>query len=196
MSTRFIYGLKDPWGNIFYIGKSVNVKRRVWEHCSRSLSETNHGDVGEYIKRILELGYKLESVILLECGDDWREREQEIICQYKNSPNILNISIGGDGHEGLKGNAHWRYGQKGFRGKNINDFKEKMKKITKGNNNALKRPVSQIDKISGKIIKEWDSQLLAAKSLNLNQSNISHCCAGRQRSHGGFVWKYKKSQEA
>jgi hypothetical protein len=53
-----------------------------------------------------------------------------------------------------------------------------------------KKPILQFDK-SGTFIKEWASIKEAGKSLNIYSSNITNCAKGRERSAGGFIWKYK-----
>ena len=61
--------------------------------------------------------------------------------------------------------------------------------------NGLETPYSrkilQLDK-HGNLIKEWDSIIAAARSLNKPRSNISNCCRGyRYKTAYGYIWKYK-----
>lgn len=53
------------------------------------------------------------------------------------------------------------------------------------------KPVLQYtkDKI---FIREWESGKLASEELNINKSNITACCQGKQKTAGGFIWKYKE----
>lgn len=53
-----------------------------------------------------------------------------------------------------------------------------------------KRKVLQYDK-AGNLIKEWGSMTDAANYYNIKHSNIYNCCKGKQKSAGGFIWKYK-----
>lgn len=53
-----------------------------------------------------------------------------------------------------------------------------------------KKPVYQIDKNTGEIIKEWNCMNAAVKTLGINISGIVNCCKGRLKSAGGFVWRY------
>jgi hypothetical protein len=45
--------------------------------------------------------------------------------------------------------------------------------------------------LDGKKISEFLSASDANKATGTNISSISNCCLGRQRSAGGFIWKYK-----
>lgn len=49
------------------------------------------------------------------------------------------------------------------------------------------KPVYQIS-FGGEVIKKWGSMSEAARSLGLQISNISHCCAGKIKSTGGYKW--------
>lgn len=42
-------------------------------------------------------------------------------------------------------------------------------------------------------IKEWDSAIVAGKTLGLSQGNISSFCLGKKKRNkcGNFKWKYK-----
>jgi len=46
-------------------------------------------------------------------------------------------------------------------------------------------------KKEGEFIREWNSQKEAALTLKVHHTNISNCLAGRQKTAGGFIWKYK-----
>lgn len=52
--------------------------------------------------------------------------------------------------------------------------------------------IFQVNSLSGEVIKEWSSVTQAAKELNIQQSDISHCLSGRYKTAGGFQW-YKKN---
>lgn len=51
------------------------------------------------------------------------------------------------------------------------------------------KPVIQYS-LNGDKISEFLSAFEASKATGTNISSISNCCTGRQRSAGGFVWKY------
>lgn len=54
-----------------------------------------------------------------------------------------------------------------------------------------KKPVLQIDKSSGLVIKTWDSGKEAGNQLGINSGNIASCCASNlYKTVGGFIWKH------
>lgn len=46
--------------------------------------------------------------------------------------------------------------------------------------------------IDNKIIKEWNNGREAGNALGINISKIYRCCNGKQKTCGGFIWKFKK----
>jgi hypothetical protein len=59
--------------------------------------------------------------------------------------------------------------------------------MKKGEN--IMRAVAQYD-LDGNLIKIYDSIISAANSNNLRASNISNCCQLKQRTSGGYQWRY------
>lgn len=57
------------------------------------------------------------------------------------------------------------------------------------NNNNQKIKITQLSK-DMKIIKQFDSILQASKILKLNPSNIVSCLKGKQKTCGGYIFKY------
>lgn len=55
---------------------------------------------------------------------------------------------------------------------------------------AVRKPIIQMD-MEDNFIKEWDSAIVAGKTLGLSQGNISSCCLGKRNKCGNFKWKYK-----
>lgn len=55
---------------------------------------------------------------------------------------------------------------------------------------ARQKPVLQIDKATGRIIRQWESAKIATKDLGMSSGSISKCIAGKLKSAGGFIWKY------
>lgn len=59
-------------------------------------------------------------------------------------------------------------------------------------NSQHKKPVLQYDK-NGNFIKEWVS-LCECHRNGFHRSHIIDCCNGKQKTHKGFIWKYKNEQ--
>lgn len=43
----------------------------------------------------------------------------------------------------------------------------------------------------GVFVKEWQSIKEAGRAINISASNITNCAKGREKSAGGFTWKYR-----
>ncbi|WAX12460.1 DNA endonuclease [Enterococcus phage EC55P1] len=56
-------------------------------------------------------------------------------------------------------------------------------------NGKLSKPVVAMDPHSGKVIYSFESLREAGRS-GFDPPNISSCCRGKLRTHGGFIWKY------
>jgi hypothetical protein len=55
---------------------------------------------------------------------------------------------------------------------------------------SQQKQINQYD-LEGNIIKEWLSIKQASKELNINRFAISNCLNNKQKTSGGFIWKYK-----
>lgn len=49
--------------------------------------------------------------------------------------------------------------------------------------------------VDGDFIKRWESGLLAAKTLNINKSHLYLCCNYKQKTCGGYVWRFEKEEK-
>lgn len=65
---------------------------------------------------------------------------------------------------------------------NYGTKKERLAKV------RMKR-VRQYDR-NGNVVKDWDSISMAEKELNIDHSCILRCCKLRQKTAGGFIWRY------
>lgn len=52
------------------------------------------------------------------------------------------------------------------------------------------KPVIQIDKETGEVVGNFLCASTAARYLKIHKSNIHDCCKGKQKTAGGFCWKY------
>ena len=60
----------------------------------------------------------------------------------------------------------------------------------KGTSNPRATPALQFT-ISDEFVKEWDYITKASKELGINISSLSECLKGKQKTAGGYKWKYK-----
>lgn len=54
--------------------------------------------------------------------------------------------------------------------------------------------VFQIDIRTEKIIKDWSSMSLAAKTLGINQTSIANCCKGKVSHAGKYKWQFQDKE--
>ena len=71
------------------------------------------------------------------------------------------------------------------------EHKKKLSEARIGNHNRPQTPVLQYSK-NGEFIAEYPSTKEAERQTGCNQGHICHCCKGKYKSTGGFIWKYKK----
>jgi hypothetical protein len=55
------------------------------------------------------------------------------------------------------------------------------------------KPVIQFDK-QNNFLREWSSGKDASVTLGIGAGDICTCCKGKQKTAGGFIWKYKNEQ--
>ena len=53
-------------------------------------------------------------------------------------------------------------------------------------------PIVQIDPSTNKIINVWGSSMAAEREGGFTNQNITACCKGRRKTHGGYRWMYLK----
>lgn len=56
-------------------------------------------------------------------------------------------------------------------------------------NESIKKSVSQYSLV-GDFIKKYEAINIAAKELSVSETAISRCCKNKQRTAGGYLWRY------
>ena len=59
----------------------------------------------------------------------------------------------------------------------------------KTTNGKLSKPVLQYT-LNGEFVREWES-IAECDRNGYNQGNVYACCQGKQKTHKGYIWKYK-----
>lgn len=59
-----------------------------------------------------------------------------------------------------------------------------------GSEHPTSKKVAQYNKQTLELIKIWDSMRDVERELEISHGDISKCCKGKQKSAGGYVWKY------
>lgn len=71
----------------------------------------------------------------------------------------------------------------------IHAFKTGLQKIKKGEEHHSAILISQYD-LDGNFIRNYKGVCTASRILNINASGITSCLKGRNKTSGGFIWKY------
>ena len=162
-----IYKIINPKGKI-YIGQSTNIENRFKHYksvdCKRQI---------KIYRSLIKYGVKNHVFEIIEECNEEQLNEREI--HWGKYYNVL-------GKNGLV----LRLGESNGKCSEIT-----KKKIGINNKNKGVKPVLQYD-LEGNFIKEWISAKEASQQLNIKNSDISSCCKnGRNRTAGGFIWKFK-----
>ena len=206
-----IYALIDPnTKQIRYVGKTIHCpEKRLQAH----LYEKRLTYKCNWIK---SLKGEIPELLILDIVDEnnWIFWELYWISQCKTwGFKLTNTTIGGEGASGMKFSEERRQqisnsllgrtvsqetrdkisiGNKGKKKseKHIENMKISHKGKAPKTTKRFCRKIVQLDE-NLNFIKEWESIKDAAIYYKVNNSSISHCCAGRKNKIKGFIWKYE-----
>lgn len=180
--TVFIYGLCESGSDdVRYVGKTEKIKSRRSTHIQKSKKSNSHKS--NWIKSIIKKGGELEIFVIDEVKEsEWEFWEIYWIEQFRNwGFRLTNVLEGGESFNIL-----------------TEEIRKKLRESSSGYKNGMfgkksptRKPVLQYD-CNGSFIKEWES-INDAKNNNNKSSSINRCCSGKQKTAGGFVWRYKES---
>lgn len=129
-----IYALRHPDTlEIRYVGKTVrSLSRRLGNHIANAKGNKHNKHLSNWILKLLAVGKRPLIELIEECDYSiWQEREKYWISKY---PNLINLTNGGDGCEGLIHNEaakeKIRLSKIGF--KHSEEFKKNMSNRLKG----------------------------------------------------------------
>ena len=172
-----IYCIKNIINNKCYIGSSVNIRRRFYEH-KHKLKFNKHQST--YLQRSYNKygkeAFKFEIVEKINDSNILIEKEQYYIDTLKPEYNLCKVA----------GNTL------GF--KHSEETKEKFrlhhKKVNTKPPIREAKPVEQYD-LNGNFINDYPRITIAAEKTNSRTSGICSTCKGVTKTHNGFIWKYK-----
>lgn len=97
MKATYIYGLVDPrTEQIRYIGKTIDPKRRLYQHIRRAKRNMrSYTHKTRWLRQLFSENVEPKMIILEECvSSKWEEREMHWIATLDN---LVNIASGGQG---------------------------------------------------------------------------------------------------
>lgn len=206
--TTFIYALSHPdTGDVFYIGKSDDPKKRLRHHISESRTgDKNYARI-RYIRALLNEGKKPILTVIQEVPfDQWEYFEKHYIAVFRTlGIDLVNSTKGGGVYPSWTGKHHsdetkkkMSNAQKGRPGKPLSlSHRETLSRVAKttprwnkGLIGAQGKRVYQYD-LQGQYIGEYLSTGHAAKVTGIDQSTISRCCTGAIHRAKDFVFRYE-----
>lgn len=218
MITTHIYTLSDPTtGEIRYVGKTINIKRRFYQHTNKKIQQNSKTHVSNWLLSLLDKSNKPIIEIIETCEKAWEEREIYWIEYYKNlGCKLCNISEGGRGCSGYKRSEVQKSKQSlVMLGKNTwmkgrqltEEWKKNISKATSGNNNPFYGRVfteemkdKQRAKKKSKCVKAFNTVTLEEftfisiaecwKTLNLKKSNIIAYLKNRYNGKTYKGWQF------
>lgn len=168
MKQIFIYTLKDPITNqIRYVGKTTNIKQRLYGHIRRAKSGYN-SPICAWIRKVMKNSLKPIIEIKEFCNEkNWEKREIYWIKFYrKKYDNLTNISDGGI--TPLKNRKFREFCQSKRKFKNVHKYD-----------------------LKGNYIKSYKNAYVAGKENGFDRRGIERCLKGGISAYG-FHWNYKK----
>jgi len=213
-----IYKIINPKGKI-YIGKSKDIFRRMksymylnsvgtkiknsikkygWEqHIFEIIEECNLEQLDEkeiyWIKYHDSVNYGLNIGLGGGGGNMTQQTKDKISKNWKNKSNEEKNNINKKRGIGNKNKPKPTSGYRNWKDKDLNrlilsspfnqpDWSEKCKK-----------PVLMLSKENNIILKEFNSVSEAAFFVGVTQGALSFHLAGKSKTSGGYIWKYKKN---
>lgn len=196
---RGIYKLINKINGKFYIGKSVNLYKRISSHrhprkgrCSyHMLNALLKYGIDNFDVEIIYLDNDIDNNILLFL-------ETSMICELNATDKSIgyNTCLYNWDNTGTKMREETKRKIAAHRPPNLGRVfsPEWRDNIGKSRHlidmSMLNRKINQINLQNGVIIKTWNSIKDAHTTLNISRGNIITVCGGKRNHAGGFGWNY------
>lgn len=174
----YIYTLSDPIdGEIKYIGKTNNLKNRLWRHISPCHLKSSWIPKNKWVLWLKNQGLR-PIIEVLDEGDENNidDLERYWIGQFKQwGYKLKNVSDGGPNP------SYWK-------GKNI-PLEMRLKILM---NNPNRKPVNEYEIGTDKLIGEYISVSEAGRKTGHKRDTILYSCIGKSVPHKfGVYWRFK-----
>lgn len=119
------------------------------------------------------------TIYLFKNGKRYRKKIHRLVAEaFIPNPNNLPIinHIDGNKLNNIVSNLEWCTSKQNT----IHAYKTGLMKT---------KQINQYD-LKGNFIKTWDSIISASVELQLNRKSIQHCCMHRNKTSGGYIWRY------
>lgn len=124
--------------------------------------------------------------------NDNRLANLRVVTPKDNSNNPVTRKMYLDGIAARENDKDW-HAKRREAIKRRSENKEWRNNMREGVRRALAKPVLQLDKKMGEVIREWECITDVSRELGISAGNISACCRGERNQSGGFKWKFKQT---
>lgn len=205
----FIYKITNDINDKMYIGKtSLTIEDRWKEHIRDSKKRVLYEKRPLY-NAMNKYGVDKFHIDIIEQTGNLDEREIYWIKYYNTYKNGYNATLGGDGKTKFNYNEVVELYKK-FQNvrevarqlnadrTSIEDILHAMEvEVLPGNiviGKKKSKAILQIDKNTNQILNEFSNAREASEKLGICFSGISKTCLGKQKTCGGYKWKYKDGE--
>lgn len=193
--SRYTFNAEDDWGD-YDSGKYREGYFRN-DYCCHSYlctdgkwhRMTEHLAKWEYFNGKIPEGLVVDHIKPIKNGGTNKLSNLRIVTQGDNMNNEISI-------KNMKKAAKDRWNNDEYTNKmleirNTEEYKEKQRLINL-NNIFTSKKVGQYNKITGELIKIWESAMEVERQLGIKNTNISSCCLKKPHynSAGGYNWAY------
>jgi group I intron endonuclease len=166
-----VYIFKNIINGKFYIGETINLKKRMEEYLYPSRKKVDR-IIHHAIRKYGIDNFSFEFYYFQNFKKkDLLDMEEAMILRFNSlKPNGYNLCVKGTDCTGFKHSVETR---------------AKMSK-------SKSKEIHQYDALSGKYLKSYISVDEAAKEVGGNSPNLSLSASGIRKSSNGFIWSYDK----
>lgn len=203
--TGYIYKFENKINGKVYIGKTKNIKERIYQHSH--ITKNKNTKFGNAIRKYGISTFSFDILITIHSKDSnsldivLNCLEKYFIKKYNSFNEGYNCTLGGEGTINFK---HSEETKNKLRGRTVSE--ETRRKIGNAHRGkachrkltdkwrasiieAKSIPIKQFSK-DGVFIRQWSSITEASLFCKLPKSCIGRVCKGERKSCGGFIWKY------
>lgn len=180
--TGIIYRYTSPSGKC-YIGQTINEHTRKYQHKYHAFNETCKDYDKPFYRAIRKYGwdsfeYEILNTVVVDTVEELVDKldtlEVYYIGIYDSYNNGYNSTIGG---HSLRGCNHPSYGTK-------------LNEVHKAKLKASRTKIVSQYSLDGEYMATYDSAAQASIITGADSSGITVVCRNRQKSAGGYQWRY------
>lgn len=149
--------------------KYFSIHRLVWEAFNGPIPE----------------GLQIDHINTIR--DDNRLANLRVVTSKENNANPISVENHREGVKRRSQDVKWREVQREA-GKRRSQDPQWREVHREGTRKACNKPILQLDKVTGEVIREWECTADVERELYINHRSISECCNNKRKSAGGFRW--------